>query len=187
MLCCSFNRKAELCTIFFSLDLWSCSNVLRGIFGNFSFRSPAAIPWTEKQTHSRAVSSFKNCAHQQIHLPALPLAVLRCLQEIPVVPVQNLHHWAAQCATWEVGTAYLYPHHCQYKRCTLTHSYFLFQPVLHDWCNKGRGMCYPVCGMVHIKEPLLLIDKVSLCGWSGFPFSLSEWSLTICLTPYNRR
>ena len=45
-----------------------------------------------------------------------------------------------------------------------------FQPVLHDWCNKGRGMCYPVCGMVHIKEPLLLIDKSSLCGGSGFPF-----------------
>ena len=59
--------------------------------------------------------------------------------------------------------------------------------VLHDWCNKGRGMCYPVCGMVHIKEPLLLIDKSSLCGSSGFHFSLSEWSLTICLTPYNRR
>ena len=66
-------------------------------------------------------------------------------------------------------------------------SYFSFLPVLHDWCNKGRGMCYPVCGMVHIKEPLLLIDKSSLCGGSGFPFSLSEWSLTICLTPYNRR
>ena len=66
-------------------------------------------------------------------------------------------------------------------------SYFSFQPVLHDWCNKGRGMCYPVCGMVHIKEPLLLINKSSLCGGSGFPFSLSEWSLTICLTPYNRR
>ena len=66
-------------------------------------------------------------------------------------------------------------------------SYFSFQPVLHDCCNKGCGMCYPVCGMVHIKEPLLLIDKSSLCGGSGFPFSLSEWSLTICLTPYNRR
>ena len=62
-----------------------------------------------------------------------------------------------------------------------------FQPVLHDWCNKGRGMCYPVCGMVHIKKTLLLIDKSSLCGGSGFPFSLSERSLTICLTPYNRR
>ena len=30
---------------------------------------------------------------------------------------------------------------------------FSFQAVLHDWCNKGRGMCYPVCGMVHIKDP----------------------------------
>ena len=55
-------------------------------------------------------------------------------------------------------------------------SYFSFQPVLHDWCNKGRGMCYPVCGMMHIKEPLLLIGKSSLCGGSGFPLSLSEWT-----------
>ena len=30
-------------------------------------------------------------------------------------------------------------------------SYFTFQPVLHDRVNKGRGMCYPVCEMVHIK------------------------------------
>ena len=66
-------------------------------------------------------------------------------------------------------------------------SYFSFQPVLHDWYNKGRGMCYPVCGMMHIKEPLLLIDKSSLCGGSGFPLSLSEWSFTICMTPYNRK
>ena len=66
-------------------------------------------------------------------------------------------------------------------------SYLSFQPVLHDWCNKGHGMCYPVCGMVHIKEPLLLIDKSSPCGGSGFPLSLSDWSLTICLTPYNHR
>ena len=52
--------------------------------------------------------------------------------------------------------------------------------IVPAWCNKSRGM-------VHIKEPLLLIDKSSLCGGSGFPFSLSEWSFTICLTPYNRR
>ena len=38
-------------------------------------------------------------------------------------------------------------------------SYFSFQPVLHDWCNKGCYMCYPVCGMVHIKDSLLLIRK----------------------------
>ena len=38
-------------------------------------------------------------------------------------------------------------------------SYFLFHPELHDWCNKGHGMCYPICEIVHIKEPLLLIKK----------------------------
>ena len=55
-------------------------------------------------------------------------------------------------------------------------SYFSFQPVLHDWCNKGRDMGYPVCGMMHIKEPLLLIGKSSpRSGDSGFPLSLSEW------------
>ena len=57
----------------------------------------------------------------------------------------------------------------------------------NDWCNKGCGMCYPVCGMVHIKEPLLLIGKSSLCGGSRFPLSLSEWTFTICPTPYNRK
>ena len=61
-------------------------------------------------------------------------------------------------------------------------SYFLFQPVLHDWCNKDCDMCYPVYGMMHIKEPLLLIRKSRPCGGSGFPLLLSEWSVTICLT-----
>ena len=55
-------------------------------------------------------------------------------------------------------------------------SYFSFQPVLHDWC---RGMFYPVRGMVHIKELLLLIGKSSSYGGSGFPLSLSEWSFTM--------
>ena len=58
-------------------------------------------------------------------------------------------------------------------------SYFSFQPVLHDWSNKGRGIYYPVFGMMHIKEPLLLIGKVSPCGGSGFPLSLFEWSFII--------
>ena len=67
-------------------------------------------------------------------------------------------------------------------------SYVSFQPVIHDWRNKGCGMCYPVCGMLHIKESMLLIGKSSLCSGSGFPFSLSVWSFTIiCLTPYNSK
>ena len=60
-----------------------------------------------------------------------------------------------------------------------TLSYFSFQPVFHDWWYKGRGMCKLICGMVNIKEPLLLFGKSSPCGGSGFPLSLSEWSFTI--------
>ena len=40
-------------------------------------------------------------------------------------------------------------------------SYFLFQPVICGWCNKGRGMYYLLCGMMHIKEFLLLIRESS--------------------------
>ena len=58
---------------------------------------------------------------------------------------------------------------------------FPIPSALHDWCNKGCGMYYPVCGMLHIKEPLLLIRKNSPCGGSGFPLLLSEWSFTIMI------
>ena len=36
-----------------------------------------------------------------------------------------------------------------------------FQPVLHNWCNKGRGMCYPVCCVMHIKE----VSHVAAAGF----------------------
>ena len=51
-------------------------------------------------------------------------------------------------------------------------SYFSFQQVLHYWFNKGRGMCYAVYGIMHIKVTLLLIGKEL------------PWSSTICPTPY---
>ena len=48
-------------------------------------------------------------------------------------------------------------------------SYSSFQPVLYHWCNKGCGMCYPVCGMMHIKESLLLIGKIKpIVAEAGF-------------------
>ena len=59
-----------------------------------------------------------------------------------------------------------------------TMSYFSFQPVPHDWCNKGHGMCNPVCGMVHIKVPLLLIGKSST--WRE-----RVSSLNICVVLYH--
>ena len=65
-------------------------------------------------------------------------------------------------------------------------SNFPFQPVIHEWCNKGRGVCYPLCGMVHITLAANR-KKSSPCGGRRFPLSLSEWSFTICRTPYNRK
>ena len=50
--------------------------------------------------------------------------------------------------------------------------------------KKGRGMCCPVCGMMHIKD---FLGKSSPCGGSGFPLSLSGWSFTIRLAHYNRK
>ena len=52
---------------------------------------------------------------------------------------------------------------------------------------KKAVVCFILSGMMHIKEPLRLIGKSSLCGSSGFLLSLSEWSFTICLMPYNHK
>ena len=43
------------------------------------------------------------------------------------------------------------------------------KPVVHNWFIKGRGMYCSVYGKVHTKDPLLLIEKSSICGGSGFP------------------
>ena len=59
--------------------------------------------------------------------------------------------------------------------------YFPFQPGVHNWSIKGLGMCCPVCGKVHIKDPLLFIGKSSLFGDSGFHLkkyaAMIIWSL----------
>ena len=62
-------------------------------------------------------------------------------------------------------------------------SYFSFQPVLHDWCNKG-GMNYLPRGLMHIKDPVLLIGKniAHVVAAVGF-LSLSPWYFTIFSTP----
>ena len=52
--------------------------------------------------------------------------------------------------------------------------------------RKGCGMCYPVCGMIHIKDSLLLIRKSRpWSGGNGFFVLLSRWSFTLSLMSYN--
>ena len=51
-------------------------------------------------------------------------------------------------------------------------SYISFKPMFSDWCIKG--MCYPVFGIVHVKESSLLIGKSTpYSGGSEFPLSRS--------------
>ena len=45
---------------------------------------------------------------------------------------------------------------------------FSFQPVFRDWYNKGRGMCYPLCGMIFIKQLLMIIGNVAHMAAAGF-------------------
>ena len=59
-------------------------------------------------------------------------------------------------------------------------SHFLFHQVLHNWCNKECGMCYPACWMVLRKEPLAASQQEYPSGSSsGFPLSLFAWSFTM--------
>ena len=54
----------------------------------------------------------------------------------------------------------------------ITHTTAFVTPVvehwlereLHDWCNKGCGMCYPACGIVNIKYPLERVDHIGPYG-----------------------
>ena len=131
-----------------------------------AFVTPVMEHWLERET-AQWVHSMKDRSDDPSH------------HELHLAPPSGDSTLTLSCSLSHMPNAMFF--------ILLSIAEFSFQPVLHDWCNKGRGMCYPVCGMVHIKEPLLLIDKSSPCGGSGFPFSLSEWSLTICPTPYNCR
>ena len=56
------------------------------------------------------------------------------------------------------------------------------QSVIHDVCHKCHGMCYPVCGMVHRKDPLQPMK------WQNWVSSLAnEWSFTKYLMPCNHK
>ena len=69
--------------------------------------------------------------------------------------------------------------------CICSLGYLPFQPMVHNWTIKGCGMCRPVCGKVHIRDPLLLIGKSRLCGDSGFP--LNKYVIMTISLMSNRR
>ena len=60
----------------------------------------------------------------------------------------------------------------------INHSWWTHLAVSHSRQFSTTGVtkavvCVILSGMMHMKEPLLLIIKSSPCGGSGFPLSLS--------------
>ena len=86
---------------------------------------------------------------------------------------QEIAQWVCPMRDWSD-----YPsHHEQrlYLRVTYNCDNFISHSSLHCFITINKG-CLWDCAY---KTTLLLIRKSSLCGGSGFPLSLSEWSFTI--------
>ena len=64
------------------------------------------------------------------------------------------------------------------KKCLLKNTLklqnatFSFQPMLHNWCNKGHGICYPICGWC--MEKTLIGESSPFSGHNGFPLSHND-------------
>ena len=103
---------------------------------------------------------------------------MRCVggstRQFPVRSCRNSNSYNIHSISWLLVRAFAHGvmgHRIDHSWWTWW-MFIFFQLVIHNWCNwynKGCGMCYPGCGMVHIKEPLLLIGKTRSCsGASGF-------------------
>ena len=131
--------------------------------------------------------------NRRVHTLAFVTPVVKDWLELEIVPWVHLRDQSEDAPHYEQLFYHGATSRC-WVPCVEQHaidtpplSYFSFQPVFHDWFNKGRGMYYPIFGMVHIKEPLLLIGRSNPCSGSWFRLSQSEWFFTICLTPYIRK
>ena len=108
--------------------------------------------------------------------------------------INNVHmrilHEPVSCATWTRNSVNLFPTATRVflktvARCSSAHGSSDRSFMVNTLSNFSF---YPVCRVVHIKDPLLLIGKSSpFSGNSRFPLLLYEWSFTIHMTPYNRK
>ena len=110
------------------------------------------------------------------------MSVFKCVSEyVSACNVSTITHGVDLLFAWILLHGRLILH----GGCICSLGYFPFQPMVHDWFIEGCGMCCPVCGRAHIKDPLLLIGKSSLCGDSGF--HLKKYvTMTICLLSSSR-
>ena len=92
-----------------------------------------------------------------------------------VTPV--MEHWLEQeIAQWVHPMKDRSDDPSHHERTLLPRSYISLLVV--------QRLCYLVCGLVYIKDPLLAIRKSGPCNdGSVYPLSLNEWSFTVCQMP----
>ena len=122
-----------------------------------AFVTPVVEHWLEREiaqwVHPMKDRSDDPSHHERTLLPRSYISLLTMDGDYTMETVYVLCVWGARCSS----VVRAFAHGAMGRRVDPSWlSHFSFQPVLHDWYNKGRGMFYPVCGMVHIKEPLLL-------------------------------
>ena len=62
---------------------------------------------------------------------------------------------------WLYGVIHMVKDHSDSERERKPIATTVWAHLVGVWCNKGCGMCCPVCGMANIKDPLLLIEKIN--------------------------
>ena len=113
---------------------------------------------------------FSTVCHLNLIQTFLSFILLNCYVEVQAYCIR----------TFWLLTLYTIPlKYILFLKSSSSRPYFSFQPVLHDWCSKGCGMCYLVCGMVHIKEPLLLERVASVEGNVLFNDALNSFYLRL--------
>ena len=132
-----------------------------------AFVTPVMEHWLEWElAHEgsirRPIAPLANALTTELHLA--PKLVCVCISII--------------LSNASVKTSFICISHCSGARCS---------SVVREFAHGTMDRCNDPSWWAHIKEPLL-IGKSSPCsGGSGFPLSLSEWSFTVCLMPYNHK
>ena len=113
-----------------------CSFVAVDRRGRASAEGPS-----DKEVRCRGESILRQCQVRPIHLPVVR-GFARGAMGRRIGPSWWTHQASSrssQCSTTGVTKAVV----CAFL--VDPSNYFSFQPVLHNWCYKGRGMCHPLC------------------------------------------
>ena len=134
---------------------------------------------TAKIDHSKTVLLFINLKNVILDRVLLFINVVKIrygiIQLFCIITLLTRHHIDADTAPRDHERRWVTnrPRISEVVYFNEPHAIARFQPVIHACLTKRRGMCCPVCGMVHVNDQLLIGKSSLSSGCNGLPFSLS--------------